>query len=92
MINPQQMLGNFRCSQRTSLPRLCVVIVVAMGLLVLADLVPRMVIVTSQPRETAYWEAWEEAYVDRRAPLPQLCLTGMAQCAALWQEGHMELR
>ena len=56
-----------RCAQRTSLPRLCVVVVVAMGLGVLADLVPRMVIVTSQPRETAYWEAWEEAYVDRFA-------------------------
>lgn len=63
----QQMLDKFRCAQRTSLPRLCVVVVVAMGLVVLADLVPRMVIVTSQPRETAYWEAWEEAYVDRRA-------------------------
>ena len=63
----QQMLGSLRSVQRTSLPRLCVVVVVVTGLVVLADLVPRMVILTSQPRETAYWEAWEEAYVDRRA-------------------------
>ncbi|CAL5220281.1 g2266 [Coccomyxa viridis] len=31
------------------------------------DLIPRMVIVASDARETAYWEAWEEAYIDNEA-------------------------
>jgi hypothetical protein len=31
-----------------------------------------MVIVASEPRETAYWEAWEEAYVNRQVLIRQL--------------------
>lgn len=49
------------------LPRICVIILVVAGLLLLADLVPRMIIVASEARETAYWEAWEEAYIDNEA-------------------------
>ena len=59
------LLGRLRCEQRAALPRLCVLILLGLAALVLLDVVPRTVIVASQPRETAYWEAWEEAYVDR---------------------------
>ena len=33
----------------------------------MADLIPRMIIIASDARETAYWEAWEEAYIDNEA-------------------------
>ena len=49
------------------LPRICVIILLVAGLLVLVDLIPRMIIVASEARETAYWEAWEEAYIDNEA-------------------------
>jgi hypothetical protein len=60
-----QRLGQARCERRSALPRLCVLILLGLGALVLLDVVPRTAIVVTQPRETAYWEAWEEAYVDR---------------------------
>lgn len=60
-------LRGLRCEGPASLPRLCVLTVVVLGAIVLIDLVPRMVIVASEPRETAYWEAWEEAYLNRQA-------------------------
>ena len=60
-VSQSRLLGSAR------LPRICVVILVIMGLLVMIDLIPRMVIVASDARETAYWEAWEEAYIDNEA-------------------------
>lgn len=58
-------LSSLRCARRASLPRLCILVVILLGTVVLVDLIPRMVIVALEPRETAYWEAWEEAYVNR---------------------------
>ena len=49
------------------LPRVCVIVLVVAGLLVMMDLIPRMIIIASEARETAYWEAWEEAYIDKEA-------------------------
>ena len=65
-------LSGMRCARRASLPRLCILVVLLLGGIVLIDLVPRMVIVASEPRETAYWEAWEEAYVNRQVLSRQL--------------------
>jgi hypothetical protein len=48
-----------------------------MGALLLIDLVPRMVIVAREPRETSYWEAWEEAYMNRCLPCPQSMQEGL---------------
>ncbi|BDA45764.1 Protein O-glucosyltransferase 2 [Coccomyxa sp. Obi] len=60
-------LSSLRCARRASLPRLCILVVILLGTVVLVDLIPRMVIVALEPRETAYWEAWEEAYINREA-------------------------
>ena len=60
-----QRLGQLRCRGGAALPRLCVLILLSLGLLVLVDMLPRTAIVVTQPRETAYWEAWEEESVDR---------------------------
>ncbi len=49
------------------LPRVCVTILVILGLLVMVDLVPRMILIASEARETAYWESWEEAYIDKQS-------------------------
>ena len=46
---------------------MCVIVLVVAGLLVMMDLIPRMIIIASEARETAYWEAWEEAYIDKEA-------------------------
>lgn len=62
---PIPRLSSLRCARRASLPRLCVLVVILLGAIVFIDLVPRMVIMASEPRETAYWEAWEDAYVSR---------------------------
>ncbi len=56
------------------------------------DLVPRMVIVASDARETAYWEAWEEAYIDNEAgvslhvPMVADCST----CACLSSQSGLQ--
>ena len=52
---------------------------VVAGLLVMVDLIPRMIIVASEARETAYWEAWEEAYINNEAGAASawsICLLG----------------
>ena len=64
-MSSRQRLGQLRCQRGAALPRLCVLILLSLGLLVLVDVLPRTAMVVTQPRETAYWEAWEEAYVDR---------------------------
>ena len=46
---------------------MCVTILIVLGLLVMVDLVPRMIIIASEARETAYWESWEEAYIDKQS-------------------------
>lgn len=56
------------CARRASLPRLCILVIAALAAIVMIDMVPRMVIVATEPRETSYWEAWEEAYMNRWIP------------------------
>lgn len=56
-----------RHSRNESLPRICVIVLVIMGLLVMVDVIPRMVIIASEARETSYWESWEEAYIDKQS-------------------------
>ena len=48
-------------------PKACVIALVVLGLLAMADLIPRMVIIATEARETSYWESWEEAYIDRES-------------------------
>ena len=49
------------------LPKACVIVLVVLGLLVMADLIPRVVIIATEARETSYWESWEEAYIDQES-------------------------
>jgi hypothetical protein len=60
------------------LPRLCIIAVAVMTALALIDLVPRMVFVATQPPETSYWEAWEEAYMNRCVAISCGCSNGSA--------------
>ena len=50
-----------------SFPKACIIVLVVLGLLVMADLIPRMVILATEARETTYWESWEEAYIDQES-------------------------
>ena len=62
-----QQAPQARCLMSGSFPKACVIMLVALGMVVMADLIPRMVIIATEARETSYWESWEEAYIDQES-------------------------
>ena len=87
-----QRASQTRCLMSGSFPKVCVVVLVVLGLLVMADLIPRMVILATEARETSYWESWEEAYIDQESgkPAPQKASACMSQhCRCLFSKQHV---
>ena len=62
-----RQLSQSRWLKSDRLTRACVALLLVLGVLVMVDLIPRMIIIASEARETSYWESWEEAYIDKQS-------------------------
>ena len=66
---------------------MCVALLLVLGVLVMVDLIPRMIIIASEARETSYWESWEEAYIDKQSGDHMSARTDDCACKWHFQKG-----